>query len=195
MRIFIWPLIFTIILLVAFSITATPFIRHHVAHNLPVHKTLYLDRTMIDEEFFHFVEAAIEWNDATDGQVIFDVKRLPQKNINPLDAIIIMDVTPDFPDIILMDNIGSYDTLGVFGNEHGLANIIMVVERIEDAQYTPVVMHELGHSLGLEHIQGADGIGTLMFPNIEGGSSHLTDRDLAQLCKLYHTDCSRFHGK
>jgi predicted Zn-dependent protease len=113
------------------------------------------------------------------------------------DAIVIFNVTPDFPDIIILDSIKNYSTLGYY-NSRGLDYIALVDARISEANYNAVVMHELGHALGLEHPDLDDhpeiGIGTLMYSMIDAGSNHITKDDLKQFCKLYHCDSSKFHG-
>jgi len=200
MRLFFWSIILSILLILGFAELAAPIAAQHrrTPHTLPVHKTLYLERGIDDEEMIHILQATLEWSEATNGQVIFDVKRLPQQNLMPLDAIVIYNVTPDYPDIILLDAVKKFSTLGYFNNDRGLDYIALVETRISDRDFTPVIMHELGHSLGLEHPDTEDhpeiGIGSLMHSTIDEGSNHITDLDLKQFCTLYHCDASKFHG-
>ena len=195
---FIWTLSLTISLLFLFAEVATPIVqRNQIEHKLPVHKTLYLERGIYDEEMYHILDAAMEWNRATNGQVVFDIKRLPQADLKAADAIIIFNVTPDFPDIIILDSIKHYSTLGYY-NSRGLDYIALVDQRISEYNYDAVVMHELGHALGLEHPDSDEhpdiGIGSLMYSVVDAGSNHITNEDLKQFCKLYHCDSSKFHG-
>jgi hypothetical protein len=196
MRLFVYPLILICFVLVIFAQISMPLIsKHYESRVLPVHKTLYLSREINDEEMFCIIDASLEWSEVTNGQVIFDVKRLPQKNFDKENAIVIFNVDPDFPDIILMDGTRGPVTLGYYDHSYGLSYIALVDNRLDDNNYEEVVLHELGHSIGLEHSGGADGIGTLMYPNVDEGSYHVTDKDLKQLCELYHCDASQFHGK
>jgi hypothetical protein len=199
MRLFLYPLLLTLALLVVFAQVATPFIQHtRVAHTLPVHKILYLERGMDEEEMLHILSAAIEWNRATNGEVVFDIKMLPRRDMNPNNALIILNVTPDYPEVILMDNLNSMSTLGYFNDRGMLSYIALVEPRVSDRDMTAVFLHELGHSIGLEHpdLNGHPeiGIGSLMYSNIELGGPHITDEDLKQFCRLYHCDPSKFHG-
>jgi hypothetical protein len=194
LRLLLYPLFLTVILLMVFANIATPVLqRRHAFYILPVHKTLYLGHSIYDNEMYHVIAAAIEWNQATNGQVIFDIKVLPQQGINRSEAVIINNVTPDFPEVILLDNVNDQMSLGYF-DDHDLDNINLVDERIMEKDYNAVIMHELGHSLGMDHIKGIDGIGTLMYPSIDHGSEHITNTDLYYFCKLYHCDSRKFNG-
>lgn len=194
---FVWTLSVTIGLLFIFAEIATPIVqRTKIEHVLPVHKTLYLERGIYDEQMYHILNAAMEWNRVTNGQVVFDIKRLPEPNLKVENSIIVFNVTPDYPDIIILDSIKNYSTLGYFNNR-GLDYIALVDERISSPIYDAVVMHELGHALGLEHPDLNDpkvGIGTLMYSVVDVGSNHITDEDLKQFCTIYHCDSSKFHG-
>ena len=194
MRLFLYPLLLTIALLGVFAEVVSPFLAHKsTPHTLPIHHTLYLERGIYEDQVYHVIAAAMEWNEVTNGDVVLDIKMLPQPNITPGDAIIIMNVTPDYPEAIILDNMNHYSTLGFYNNDTGLAYIALLDERIRGMSYDAVIMHELGHALGLEHITGIDGLGTLMYPNIEFGSDHITMDDLKQFCHLYHCDASKYH--
>ena|SRR5277367_3520708 len=192
---FLYPLLLTIVALVGFAEITAPLIEpHYVERTLPVHRTLYLERTIDNNEKYGILAAAIEWNEATNGQVVFDIQTLPQQHINMLDATIILNVSPDYPDIIILDGINQSSTLGYFNDDGGLPYIALIDVRIPNSYLTAVVLHELGHSLGLKHIKGVEGWGTLMCPSLNFGSNHITDTDLKQFCKIYHCDSSKFHG-
>lgn len=199
MRLLIWPLILSILLVFGFVEVAAPIVRHndHV-HTLPVHKTLYLQRDMYDDQMYAVLAAAMEWYDVTNGDVVFDIKVLPQQNINSKEAIIVMSVTPDNPEIIITDSGNHNTTLGLYNTNSGLPAIEFVDERISSDDYAAVAMHEMGHALGLEHPDSEDdpmnGIGSLMFSSILFGSDHITDLDLKRFCRLYHCDWKKYHG-
>lgn len=195
MRTFILSMVFTVLLLFVVVELVAPIVgSRHVDYKLPVHKTLYLERRLFDDQMEHILAAAIEWSEVTNGQVVFDIKRMPQRNIDPADAIIVLNVTPDYPEAILLDATNEHTTLGFFNDTHGLAYIAFIDERIDAEDYTSVAMHEMGHSLGLEHIKGFEGIGALMYPSVELGGNHITQTDLRHFCKLYHCDYTKMHG-
>lgn len=202
MRLFVWSVALSLILLLCFAEAVTILLPPppRPGHVLPVHKTLYLERTISDEQLFHLLEAAIEWNTVTDGQVVFNIKRLPRPTIDQKDSLVVFNVTPDYPDIIILDNARKkpLSTLAYFSGERMLPYIAIVDTRISEKDYTGVMLHELGHYLGLQHPDTEDapeiGMGSLMYSNIDSGSQHVTTEDLQQFCELYHCDWKKFHG-
>lgn len=196
MRLFIFSTFISILLVILFVGEAAPILKSHVRHyELPVHRTIYLERTFYDDEVVHVIKAAMEWYDVTNGQVVFDIKVLPQNNIMIGDAVVFMNVTPDNPEIMVLDNKYHYTTLGYTNSVDGLSYVLFVDERIPDSDYEMVMMHEMGHVLGLEHIEGEEGWNTLMFPTTDLQSPHITNKDLYYFCQKYHCDPTRFHVK
>lgn len=157
-----------------------------------VHKTLFLDRNFAPEEIEYITEGALAWNEATNHTVEFDVVVLPNKETPiEVDDIVFIKVNPDYPDIILLDNLNHHNTLGLYDERARIHTIELVSDRISDEDYPGVVMHELGHALGLKHNEGLDGIGTLMYPSVDLGANYITQDDLKNFCKLYHCDAAK----
>jgi hypothetical protein len=157
-----------------------------------VHKTLFIDRNFDEDEVAFITQAAIEWTESTNHIVEFDVVVLPNKTeIIQRDDIVIIKVNPDYPDILVLDSMNGNNTLGLFNNRGLITTIEIVSDRITNDDYTGVVLHELGHALGLEHNKGIDGIGTLMYPTVQLGANYITQDDLKNFCKLYHCDAEK----
>ena len=180
---------FLIIFLVTLFFTqAIDIFRGPKVYSENVHKTLYLDNTFDDDEIDFIIAATLEWNVATEGRVIYDVAMLPTTNRAKVlaDGIIVIKVTPDFPKVILYDLTNQNNTLGYWEeNEGPIPYIGIISSRISNARYKSVVMHEIGHSLGLKHNEGESGIGTLMYPTIDEGSNTITPADIKKFCELH----------
>ncbi len=160
-----------------------------------VHKTLYLDRAFSQDEVELIVEATYEWKTATEGRVVYDVVTLPvHQKIDVTQAIIVIKVNPDFPKVMLLDFMNKNTTLGYWeDNEGPLPYIAMVDRYYTDTNFKAVMLHEMGHSLGLRHNEGETGIGTLMYPTIDEGSDAITPFDVSKYCELRH--CTKSQNK
>lgn len=161
-----------------------------------VHKTLYVDRHFSDDEFIMIAWAANRWSETTNHIIDYDVVRLPITDHTEVadrnNSIVINKVSSDFPDVIAIDYYNGHSTLGYYTAQYSLPMIAMVNERIiMDEDFEQIIMHELGHSVGLDHMEGADGIGTLMYPSIDAASDFITQSDLISFCKLYKCDPNR----
>lgn len=165
------------------------------------HITLYIDRTFDNMETDAIMKAAWEWSEATNHIIEYDIIQLPTKEkVKHKNSIFIVKRSPDDPQIILMDLVGHNETLGVY-EKNRLPTIAIVSERLNDSNYKEIVLHELGHSLGLEHLESLEDLDALMFPYtnmkledgtiIPTGSEFITKKDLIQFCKLYHCDADK----
>lgn len=161
---------------------------HKIVRSLPVHKTLYLAGNIYGEQTSEIASAVIEWNTATHGQVVFDIVPITDTTEIKDPALVIINVPIDDPRIMVLDRANSHSTMGYFADDQ-VPYIALVKDRMEEGDMAPVVLHELGHALGLQHPNSAahpyDGVGSLMFASMSGGSHHITNQDMAQFCKLY----------
>jgi hypothetical protein len=161
---------------------------HKIVRSLPVHKTLYLASNIYGEQTNEIASAVIEWNTATHGQVVFDIVPITDATEIKEPALVVINVPVDDPRIMVLDRANSHSTMGYFADDQ-VPYIALVKDRMEDGDMAPVVLHELGHALGLQHPNSLahpyDGVGSLMFASMSGGSKHLTNQDMAQFCKLY----------
>jgi Matrixin len=151
-----------------------------------------VDRHFSNDEFLLIAAAAIRWTRATNHIIEYDVIKLPildkWETAQPNDVIIDI-VSPDYPDVISLDTFNRQSTLAYY-NGRGTAPMIGIVEeRIANFEdFQQVILHELGHSIGLKHNEGIEGIDTLMYPNIDLASRLITQDDLINVCKLYKCD-------
>lgn len=185
---FIFSQIISIILVIILYFFSVAIFQTEKIYPKHVHKTLFLDRYLSEDEINFITYSALEWSESTQHIVEFDIVTLPNENAHITDNdIVIMSVSPDHPIIMFLDsNNKNYSTLGYYDDHMPIPVIYLVTDRITDQEYSTVVLHELGHALGLEHNEDINGIGTLMYPNISLGADHITLYDLRNFCKLYH---------
>jgi hypothetical protein len=79
-----------ILMLVGLSAVSVPILQPGMSHELPVYKTLYVDRTITENDFDTIVEAVSEWQRATHRLVQFNVVRMPAKNIDKDNSVVII---------------------------------------------------------------------------------------------------------
>ena len=168
-----------------------------VIYPLEIHKTLYLDETFDDFEVEIISNAAAEWQQATGGRANYSVQKLPFENqeIDFDNSIIVIKVSRHYPEVAELDFIGNQITLGYCNSRGSVQYIALVSDRLSDNLYQSVMLHELGHSLGLQHNDSSNGVGTLMYPSIEMGSQYITHKDLVNFCQLYRCDANLLHDQ
>lgn len=149
-----------------------------------ISKNVYVDRQFNIIERHNIILAAEEWNKATNNQVQFVIYSLPKKSNFTKDDLLIIKVSPDYPDIIYLDSKSSNSDLmlGYYEDTTDLKYIEIVSLRIDEKDFKTVVMHELGHALGLSHDVSQI---NLMNSHIDNASNHITKRDIYNFCKMY----------
>jgi len=158
------------------------------------HRILYIDPSFNDEEQEYILSAAIIWTQRTNNTINFDVVFLPSEDmLDTENGIIIGKISQYNPDIIGLDEINNSHTLAYFTKDGFIPSINLVTSRMSKDTYQAVVLHELGHALGLKHNFGIEGEDTLMYPSIDRGSTIITYKDLEYFCKLYACDPAKLN--
>lgn len=133
-----------------------------------------------------FIEqAARQWELKT-HVASFSIKINNEKDIF-LDenSVYIYKISKSNPQVFALENNSSVEILGYYDKYSLIPSILIVSERLDDLNYTQIVMHEIGHAMGLKHNLEKGDDKTLMFPSINSSPSGITDKDIESFCKLY----------
>jgi predicted Zn-dependent protease len=160
---------------------------------------LYISNRFDDEEVKLIEASALEWENKTHHIITyhiyynFDVSKYKQINTN-MHSIIFVKLSKYSQQVNDMDRYqghGRTQILGLYDSTKEIPVIFIVYDRmLGQAYYQGTIMHELGHSLGLDHIQMED---TLMYPTMDHSSRHISSRDLQEFCKIYNCDYKKLN--
>lgn len=179
--------ILNLVAIIGFFIAVLQYSPREIKYTEYTHDILYVDKTFTDDEVEYILAATWEWSKATDGRVTYDVVFLSSYNkIDFKHGILLNKVSEDNIEILALDRLNHNSTLGYYTNSGFMPQIVLVSNRISEREYKMVVMHEIGHSLGLKHNEGDEGMNTLMYPTVELQSDYISETDLKNYCKLHH---------
>ena len=192
-------ILFATYLYVVPIINQPPKPKKEIVYPTEIRETLYIDRNFTEFERLAIIEAAEECEDVTNGIVQYEIVQLP--SCDPIaieNALFIVKISVDEPEVLITNN--QDNILAHYTSRKGLPTIAIIANRIEDSQLKGVIMHEIGHAIGLEHQPADEDIGTLMYPytqitidelTIDISTDVITKTDLIQFCKLYNCDADQ----
>jgi predicted Zn-dependent protease len=180
-----------------------------VASKLPInnsenlHKRVYIDTNFSPDERVFINEALKEWECSTKHLINFTIisdendSDLSIKSIKPTNKFIIdADLRLNTDKVVMgedpnRDSSTQYQTVGLHNQYSNPPTIFIVQNRIDrNIDVRAIVMHEIGHDLGIKHIKDENSI---MFINRTTGSQHITNLDLKAFCDLH--DCKNLKLK
>jgi predicted Zn-dependent protease len=148
---------------------------------------VYIDKNFDIVEQQYIIEAAQEWRQATnylvDFNLVFNFSMDDIELVNSRYALVIKKVDENDPSIVKIDK-DLKDALGLYDPRPNTPMILLVVTRLDFANYRATALHEFGHSLFLRHLDSKKAI---MYPYISKEDIHknITADDLEQFCELY----------
>lgn len=133
-------------------------------------------------------EAAFDWTSRTKGVVNLKIVYEPFINIDFTNSVLMLKSNEHDPDIIIMDSVNNCNgcIIAITSRKHMVPYIKIVDSRVKNINhFYTVVLHEIGHYIGLNHLEGPQNIGTVMYPVHIGFRRELTVTDLKYFCEIY----------
>lgn len=162
---------------------------------------LYVSSEFDINEVMLIEDAAMQWEQATNHIVTFniyfnfDMKDYDKLKYSP-DTLVITRLSKHDSLVLKLDNDTNHGTSShIIGycykdadQHYPIATLIIVWDRMTgDTYFKGTVMHEMGHALGMKHI---DVENTLMYPYMDKASRTITDTDLVSFCNIYRCKAS-----
>lgn len=181
-------LLFIIILLCPKSMV--PESKKYLMGPTEVHKKVYVSSDFDQHELSLIKQAAEEWKVETHGLATFEVNygfdsEVYESIIGKSDSMVVTKSGVNEPLVIALDIIVRRNILGYFITYFKVQTILLVPDRmIDDDYYRAVIIHEMGHSIGLSHLNKEE---TIMHDSMDE-TYHLTKTDIRWFCRAYYCD-------
>ena len=160
-----------------------------------LHKQVYISEGFSSSEENNISDALKNWECITGGLISFDIHfKYPQDSTfilqDGIDKHTILLILPakesnkhiiDTDDYVKNHDNGRY-VIGLYYETDDVPTILLVNDRIGYWDYKPVVEHEVGHALMLDHLKDRNSV---MFPHIDESAKMITKVDLTALCNIY----------
>ncbi len=154
-----------------------PFLLIGCHGSINLHSDVAVDSSFTQEQLSNIIEATDQWKNTTNGLVDLNIiiANHPEEYGNDTMKII---MNPDST----MD--GEFNIFGVTNFVIGVSSITLYPNRVAKSPYPfkEIVLHELGHSLGLHHV--SEGLMTPVPTNI----NCIDDVTLSQFCDIHYCD-------
>lgn len=163
------------------------------------HKTVFIDNDFTLSQTTQIINALNNWECSTNNQIRFDIHSYtPDMNYSEIYAynnpLFIMKV-PDTDERIVKAGEDLHkrkpknNIVGLYIMNDITSTILIVNTDYLDFNIKPITIHEIGHSLGIDH---SDNTNSIMYDTISEGAKKITQNDLIALCNLYWCDASKF---
>lgn len=153
--------------------------------------TIDLDSTFSSQEEMIIIKSAHRWESITNNRIhfIFDKKDIPE-NFSPISNFLSSDYNKNITndkkvflwkatsDSLLLKNLEIFLNMKLAGFTPGKYMMIVPDRLVSEKELTQVILHELGHLIGLHHT-------TSIMSTDEYEGFCITKIDMVQFCDLY----------
>lgn len=163
----------------------------HIEKHADFRRNIFIPDDFSSDQMEDIKTALNEWTEKTNYSVQFNIfehydkrimKLLPYREGN----IVILTIPPETPIVVNMEK--EMETgniiLGLWVANDSIPTIYIVSSRIYDRMtYTAVILHEVGHAMGLDHNPNE---ASVMYKSQDKSSKHLMPTDIAAFCHIHY---------
>jgi len=166
-------------------------------HIEKIHRSVYIDSEFNDDDQELIEQAIDEWDYSTNHMVDYEfVGKIDLKDYYSLNENDIFIYKTDHQDLFIKNlDDGRKDGLITIGYcriyKQKATKLYIVYDKIYTySDLKAVVIHELGHSIGLLHTNDENSV---MYYNEGKATGYITNVDLVNFCNLYYCDPKDMH--
>ncbi len=160
-------------------------------------KIIYIDNDFSNTEIRYIKMAANEWENESKKIIKFEfvnnkdeaeyLEKIKYKYSElPVEIINFKKISNEDKITLFLDKEVGGKIVGFYDDESRQTSILLVTDRLDSLKkLKSIILHEIGHSLGLKHIKHKN---TIMHSTQSKSSDDITIKDLEEFCNLYYCE-------